>query len=54
MIILFRQKQNLDSYVTELLFGGQGTDAIRTIVTCVRQVSILTGLVNRVQMPSEL
>jgi len=36
-----RQKQNLDSYVTELLFGGQGTDAIRTIVTCVRQIRVM-------------
>ncbi|XP_023338725.1 cyclin-H-like isoform X1 [Eurytemora carolleeae] len=36
-----RQKQNLDSYVTDLLFKGQGTNAIRTIVTCVRQIRIL-------------
>ena len=38
---LFRQKQNLDSYVTEHLFGGQGSDAIRNIVTCVRQVCVI-------------
>eukprot|EP00088_Acartia_fossae_P038432 TRINITY_DN3983_c0_g1_i1.p1 TRINITY_DN3983_c0_g1~~TRINITY_DN3983_c0_g1_i1.p1 ORF type:complete len:329 (+),score=74.90 TRINITY_DN3983_c0_g1_i1:49-1035(+) len=36
-----RQKQNLDSYVTELLFGGQGPDALRNIVTCVRQIRVM-------------
>jgi len=36
-----RQKQNVDSYVTEHLFGGQGSDAIRNIVTCVRQIRVM-------------
>lgn len=36
-----RQKQNLDTYVTDLLFGGQGMDAIKTIVTCVRQIRVM-------------
>jgi len=33
-----RQKQNVDSYVTDLLFEGQGTSAIKNIVNCVRQI----------------
>jgi len=36
-----RQKQNMDSYVTEMLFEGQGTPAIKNIVSCVRQVRIM-------------
>jgi hypothetical protein len=37
-ILASRQKQNLDSYVTEELFGGQGMEAIKNIISCVRQV----------------
>jgi len=36
-----RQKQNLDSYVTERLFGGQGEDAIMHIITCVRNIRVM-------------
>jgi cyclin H len=36
-----RQKQNLDRYVTDLLFAGQGHDAIVNIVTCVRQIRVM-------------
>merc|ERR1711909_113292 len=33
-----RQKQNLDSYVTESLFGQQGEKAILHIITCVKNI----------------
>eukprot|EP00092_Neocalanus_flemingeri_P033934 GFUD01036900.1.p1 GENE.GFUD01036900.1~~GFUD01036900.1.p1 ORF type:complete len:278 (-),score=71.52 GFUD01036900.1:79-912(-) len=36
-----RQKQNLDSYVTESLFGEQGEEAILHIITCVRNVRVM-------------
>jgi len=36
-----RQKQNLDSYVTERLFGDQGEDAIVHIINCVRNIRIM-------------
>lgn len=36
-----RQKQNLDSYVTEELFAGQGVEAIKNIISCVRQIRIM-------------
>ena len=36
-----RQKQNLDSYVTESLFGEQGEKAILHIITCVRNIRVM-------------
>eukprot|EP00092_Neocalanus_flemingeri_P039509 GFUD01043023.1.p1 GENE.GFUD01043023.1~~GFUD01043023.1.p1 ORF type:complete len:333 (-),score=125.78 GFUD01043023.1:64-1062(-) len=36
-----RQKQNLDSYVTESLFGEQGEEAILHIITCVRNIRVM-------------
>jgi len=36
-----RQKQNLDSYVTERLFGEQGEEAILHIITCVRNIRVM-------------
>merc|ERR1719154_252138 len=36
-----RQKQNLDSYVTEQLFGEQGEEAMLHIITCVRNIRVL-------------
>jgi len=36
-----RQKQNLDSYVTESLFGQQGEKAILHIITCVRNIRVM-------------
>jgi len=36
-----KQKQNLDSYVTDLLFQGQDMVAIKNIVSCVRKIRIM-------------
>jgi len=36
-----KQKQNLDSYVTESLFGEQGEKAILHIITCVRNIRVM-------------
>jgi len=36
-----KQKQNLDSYVTEQLFGEQGEEAMLHIITCVRNIRVM-------------
>jgi len=36
-----RQKQNLDSYVTDRLFGEQGEEAILHIISCVRNIRVM-------------
>jgi len=36
-----KKKQNFDSYVTERLFGGQGTEAITHIITIVRNIRVM-------------
>jgi len=36
-----KKKQNLDRYVTDRLFGSQGEDAIRHIITCVRNIRVM-------------
>lgn len=36
-----KKKQNLDRYVTERLFESQGEEAIRHIITCVRNIRVM-------------
>jgi len=49
-----KMKQNVDSYVTEQLFDGQGNEAITYIITCVRNIRLMVKNIPELPGPAQV